>query len=401
MFFQETLVFPSGGRSNYRIPSLAATRDGHVIAFCNDRLDTVLDHCEECDLAWAVKAPNASWSAVKRLDRLPGWFHFIGSVVYDEMTDTLLCFFSRRCVSVNEFGNYTPEEMERMEEERRRRIARDGIAPGDFILESKDAGATWAIRPFQCEPFEYVNKNTGKVETTCAFTHGSGAGIQLRKGPRAGRLLCPARYMLGKYTSREQLKEYCYNNAIYSDDHGMTWKCSNPVQLGTGEGTLIERADGSILYNSRAYFFDQKRYLAVSHDSGETFGDFSTDGFLIEEERWGCNASFLRVERSRLLQPSLLPAGCDSLTLFANPRAATRRNMTVCYSFDEGTTWSGFKTVHAAAAGYSSLAYNEKDGHFYLEYENGDGLTGNRQEYAKNGISVAEFDLEWIFHTDS
>ena len=54
-------------------------------------------------------------------------------------------------------------------------------------------------------------------------------------------------------------------------------------------------------------------------------------------------------------------------------------------------TWAGLKTVHAAAAGYSSLAYNEKDGRFYLLYENGDD-----QDPYENGISVAEFDTEWL-----
>ena len=37
MFFQETTIFPSGGESNYRIPSLIVTNNGTVIAFCDYR----------------------------------------------------------------------------------------------------------------------------------------------------------------------------------------------------------------------------------------------------------------------------------------------------------------------------------------------------------------------------
>jgi len=391
MFFQETQVFKTGGRSHFRIPSIGVTKDGYAIAFCNERLDTVRDDCEECNLAYAVKAPGQEWSGSKVARGILGWFFVIGSVVYDQMTDTFMCFFSRSCVSENEFGDYSEEEMRQKEEERRRIIKRDGIKPGRFILETKNNGETWTERPFAGRPLEYINRNTGKRETTVSSTHGSSAGIQLIRGPHAGRLLCPSRYAIGKYTSFDQLKEYSYNNTLYSDDHGQTWRCGGPVQIGTGEGTLIERSDGTILYNSRAYFFDQKRYLAVSRDGGETFGEFTTDDFLIEEKNIGCNASFLRVDKDRLPAGTALPKGCTSLTLFANPRAENRRNMTICYSFDEGMTWAGLKTVHAAAAGYSSLAYNEKDGRFYLLYENGDD-----QDPYENGISVAEFDTEWL-----
>ena len=38
MFYQETHVFPSGGNSNYRIPSLVVTNSGTVLAFCTDRI---------------------------------------------------------------------------------------------------------------------------------------------------------------------------------------------------------------------------------------------------------------------------------------------------------------------------------------------------------------------------
>ena len=37
MYIQETLLFASEGRSNYRIPSIVADRHGNVYAFCNDR----------------------------------------------------------------------------------------------------------------------------------------------------------------------------------------------------------------------------------------------------------------------------------------------------------------------------------------------------------------------------
>lgn len=73
----------------------------------------------------------------------------------------------------------------------------------------------------------------------------------------------------------EGVRKCVYNNAIYSADHGKTWQASTCVQLATGEGTLIERADGGILYNPRA---ETRRNMAayVSLDSGRTWREAKT-----------------------------------------------------------------------------------------------------------------------------
>lgn len=400
MHFYEERVFITGGRSHFRIPGIVADKDGYVFAFCNDRLDTVADDCNEVDLVYAVKAPGQKWSEVKIAGGKPDWIFTMGSLVYDRETDTPMCFFSRGCVSENEFADYTAEESEAKQAERDRIIARDGLEPGNYILETKDHGKSWMIRPFICQPFEYISDMTGEPVSTVSFTHGSATGIQLNTAPYTGRLLCPSRYTTGKYTSIAEGTEkgYFHNNTVYSDDHGQTWKCGGSVQPGTGEGTLIERSDGSILYNSRAYYFDQKRYLATSLNGGETFGDFRTDCFLFEEKNIGCNASFLRVIKEKLPKDIKLPDGCTSLTLFANPRSASRKNMTVCYSFDEGTTWAGCKAVYTGPSAYSSMTYNEKDGLFYLEYESGPlSDQSTRKSPYENGITIAEFDTEWLF----
>ena len=89
---------------------------------------------------------------------------------------------------------------------------------------------------------------------------------------------------------------------------------------------------------------------------------------------------------------SLLPSGADSVTLFVNPRSAARENMTVCYSFDSGKTWTGTKCIYEGACAYSSLDFNEADQKFYLLYEK-----GISSPY-EHGIAAAEFDLEWILN---
>lgn len=392
MYENDLLLFPSGGRSNYRIPSIVATKDGTIAAFCNDRKDSLLDHAEEVALVCAVKKPGEPWGPVKTLAGIPGWSCMIGSAVYDADTDTIFCSSGCNPMARKEFARFTQEELAAMEEEARARAKAMGIEKGPFLAVSRDGGENWTRRPFIVEKRPFLRPADGKEILIDGSCHGSAHGIQLRHGAHKGRLLCPSRMAVDQYDTWEGLRTCSYNNAVFSDDHGLTWKAGAPVQPGTGEGTLMERADGTILYNSRAYFADQKRYLAVSRDGGETFGEFSTDDFLLEEEALGCNASLLRVEKEDLPEESrkLLPADADSVTIFVNPRSKIRTNLTACVSFDSGETWSRTKTVWVDACAYTSLDYCAADGHFYLLYERGD-----TEPYA-HGIALREFDLEWL-----
>ncbi len=47
MKWKDTPVFSSGGRSNYRIPSVVADRDGTFYAFCNGRRGSLSDAAGE------------------------------------------------------------------------------------------------------------------------------------------------------------------------------------------------------------------------------------------------------------------------------------------------------------------------------------------------------------------
>lgn len=393
MYVRDYLLFPSGGRSNYRIPSLVATRDGTLAAFCNDRKDSLLDHAREVALVCAIKKPGAEeWSPVRTLAGIPGWSCMIGSAVYDAVTDAVLCSCGCNPMARHEFLKLTPEALEAAEREAQARADALGIRKGPFLVESRDGGETWLRRPFDVEERPFVRPADGAEVSIGGSCHGSAHGIQLRHGKYAGRLLCPARMAVEQYDTWEGLRTCSYNNAVYSDDHGQTWKASMPVQPGTGEGTLMELGDGSILYNSRAYFSDQKRYLAVSKDGGETYGDFRTDDFLLEEEALGCNASLLRVEKEDLPAPAqaLLPEGADSVTVFVNPRAKIRERLTACISFDSGASWAKTRLLWEKACAYSSLDYSAASGRFCLLYERGD--TGPYE----HGIAVMEFDLQWL-----
>lgn len=391
MFFKEELIFPSDGRSNYRIPSLIVTGDGTVLAFCNNRKNTLRDHAEDTALVCARKIPGKPWNEPVTLMEHEGVCCLIGSAVYDRETDTAFVFVKRKFARY-EFEKFTDEEVARLEKEDEARAKEMGLELGSFQMKSVDSGLSWSLEKVCEEPYELTHVNGEKYVATL-HTHGSAHGIQLRHGKHRGRLLCPSRIFAGRYTTWEEIRNHVYNNAVYSDDHGKTWKVSAPVQLGTGEGTLIELENGEILYNSRAYFADGKRYLAVSCDGGASYTDQGTDPFLREETRIGCNASFLRVERKELgdeLCERYFPKDADSITVFVNPRSETRRNLTACISFDSGKTWKEAKCFHEGPCAYSSLDFSRLDGHFHLLYEKGTEKPYNL------GIAAAEFDLEWL-----
>lgn len=389
MFYNQTNIFVTGGRSHFRIPSIVAANDGTVIAFCNDRKDTVIDHADESALVFCRKKPGGTWGEVETLAELAGWTNSIGAAVYDPETDTVFCCGSRSAVSRNEFGNYTKEELDRMQAEADAKAREAGVTPGAYWMVSRDSGETWTEQPFNCTPYAMTCPD-GTVRGLVGSCHGSSPGIRLHTGEHKGRLLCPARYATGSYTDLKGLQTHSHNCAVYSDDHGKTWHTTAPVQPATGEGTLLQKGDGTILYNSRAYYQDQKRYLADSTNGGESWENCRADSFLLEEKGLGCNASLLRVDRSELKDAGFLPEDAESITIFVNPRDIGRRNLTACISFDEGETWVHTRQIREHPAAYSALAYNRKDGHFYLLFEHGE------KDPYDGGLSVAEMDLEWL-----
>lgn len=393
MYFSESLVFATGGQSHFRIPSIVVTKKGAVLAFCNDRHDTVDDSASETDVVYRRKGLDEAWTPVRTLAHVDGWACTIGAAVYDENTHEAFCSGLRIPVTRHEFGHYTDEEKKELNRRTAEKVTQAGVPAGDFLMYSQDGGLNWQERSLQIQPYPFVRED-GTTIPVRGCCHGSGAGITLRHGKHAGRLLCPSRMATGEYHDMAGLRKYSYNNALYSDDHGLTWKASAPVQPGTGEGTLMEDREGNVLYNSRAYYEDRKRYLASSMDGGETFGNFCTDEFLLDTAYMGCNASLLRVERIDLEDASLLPDDADSITLFVNPRSENRDHLTACISFDSGKTWALTKLIHEGRSAYSSLAFSKQEQKFYLLYERG------QNDPYDCGIMCACFDSEWLLDVE-
>jgi len=357
--FNETVLMRRGGESNYRIPALISTNSGTLIAAANDRRNTLSDRADEQWLVIRRKEVDGDWEDIRVLAATEGMSHAIGNIIYDDVNDVIYIHYLN-----------SPSDAALM----------NYIATGENrgLAVSRDDGVTWEIKEIDILPNE---------DGLACHTHGSASGFVLKYGEHAGRIISPARTAYDYTEGQTTLQTMHYNCTLYSDDGGVTWQTGGTVQPGTGEGTLIEREDGVIMFNSRAYFLDHYRRIAYSCDGGETFTDFGVETALLEPMN-GVNASFLRTEL----------ANGQVITLFANPYVegdmvgtGTRKNLTICVSYDEGRTWVTKKTAHAAYSSYSCLTYNPVTETFFMLYEGGDTVYDTCAY-----ISVIEFDLDWL-----
>ena len=83
----------------------------------------------------------------------------------------------------------------------------------NFIVTSDDDGVTWAA------PLD-VTRTTKRPTRATTIASGPGAGIQLTRGPHAGRLLIP--FNEGPYGKWQ-------NYAVFSDDAGKSWTYGDDV----------------------------------------------------------------------------------------------------------------------------------------------------------------------------
>jgi sialidase-1 len=266
------------------------------------------------------------------------------------------------------------------------------VCPGaGHLLRSGDHGASWTKEEITLKPNAYGH---GTPDGVHANAGASESGVTLKFGKHKGRLLMPIRIQPPHGNNDQEFWPYNYNTSIFSDDGGKTWQAGNPVQSGTGEGTLAELSDGRIYYNSRCHMaVDHRRRIAWSHDGGAFWSDWEVSNDLFEvgepfyfkygtKPSYGCNAGLVRVPDEA--------TGGNEILLFStldNP-GKDRVNMTVWASFDGAKTWPTKRLVYAGPSAYSSLSADQK-GNIYLLFENGEKKLYER-------ISIARFNLSWL-----
>ncbi len=342
---EETVVFKAGegGYHTYRIPSLIVTQKGTILAFCEGRkrgasdtgdIDLLLRRSSDGGKTW--DAPQVVWDDGANTCGNP-------CPVVDRKTGTIWLLLTHN------LGADTEAKI----------VAR--TAKGSrtvWVTKSTDDGATWE------KPTE-ITKDVKEPGWTWYAT-GPGVGIQLA----SGRLLIPC-------DNKTDAGKLWQSHVIFSDDGGKSWKIGGVVGPKCNESQAVELSDGRVMLNMRSYQANNRRFVALSKDGGETFTRPVEDAALIEPV---CQGSVI----------------ADPVTkgglFFSNPASTKREKMTVRYSADDGRTWTKSRELYAGPSAYSCLTVLP-DGRVGCLYER--GAKGSYET-----IVLAKFPREWVMRAE-
>jgi len=341
-WLDENPLFVSGAGDyhTYRIPALAVSTGGILLAFAEGRKHKRGD-AGEIDLILRRSLDNGkSWAEIQVIVAEAGMTCGNPCPVVDRETGTIWLPFCKNLAD----GNET--------------LITQGKAPRTvWITHSVDDGQSWA------EPVDI----TGAVKKPAWTWYATGPchGIQLT----SSRLLIPCDHIVGVDFDRK--RDPHHSHVIYSDDRGATWQIGGIVDVGTNECAVAELGDGNLYINCRNYIDGKRRAIARSRDGGLTFNDFTWDESLIEPI---CQASLDRLPDGRLL--------------FANLASTAREQLTVRVSPDGGYSWPIARELHDGPSAYSDLAVLP-DGSICCLYERG-------EEHPYETLALARFNLAWL-----
>jgi sialidase-1 len=336
------------GVDTYRIPGLAATPSGTLIAVFDARNKNGGDLPGDIDVAMQRSTDGGNtWSSLQRImdfDAAVSNSHGNGvgdpAVLVDRRTGNILvaALWSKGPRGWNGSGpGMTPEETGQL-----------------MLVRSTDDGLTWS------QPISLTPQLKQPGWRLCF--NGPGNGIQLRNGT----LVFPAQFR------DEQGKPHsCF---IASTDGGEKWTISPPAisnGVPTSECAIAELQDGSLLLSMRNEARSGRRAWARWEWQEQ-----------VQQGRW--SQSWLDVPDPTCM--ASLIRHPDGPLLFSNPNhTQQRRSLTVRYSTDSGHSWSRGKLLDPAGAMYSCMA-TLPDGEIALLYESA----------AAEGLVFLRFPLAWV-----
>jgi len=336
------------GVDTYRIPGLATTNKGTLIAVYDMRWNSATDLQEDVDVGMSRSTDGGeTWEPMKVIMDMKEWGGLpedqngIGdpSVLIDRNTNTIWV------AAVWAHGH--PGQ-------RNWWASKPGMKPektSQFVLvKSEDDGITWS------EPIN-ITKQIKKKEWYLLL-QGPGKGITLKDGT----LVFPA-----QFKDKEQMP---HSTIIWSKDHGTTWNIGIGSKSNTTEAQVIELEDGGLMLNMRdnRNSTDKSetngRSVYITYDLGKTWKKHPTSRTNVLKEST-CQASLIKEE-------FIVGEKKQAVVLFSNPSTMSgRHHMTIKVSLDDGFTWPEkyhFLIDSGHGRGYSCLTRID-DKHFGILYE--------------------------------
>lgn len=308
----------TAGHRQYRIPALAASTRGTILAAYDGR-PNLDDLPNPIDLLIRRSVDNgATWGpqqTVRTGTALDGYGD--PSLLIDTETDRIFLFHA----AGTHAGFF--EAVEGLDRD-------DDIQHADLSF-SDDDGATWQHRRLTS-----MLKRDGITGLFAA----AGAGIQIHTGPFAGRLVQQFVVLF-----RGEIMAA----SAYSDDYGDTWTLGE-LLAGCNENKVVCRSDGSLLLHSRA---TPLRLTAVSFDGGHSYSpavphpeltDPSDNGSIARFDGLPCVSTFTNPETEQWLLAT------------HNHDPSLRRNTVLKLSQDNGATWPFGVVLCAGSSAYSTAA---------------------------------------------
>jgi len=355
--FSDVFVSGQDGYASVRIPSVVVSKQGTVLAFAEGRAVASDQAANDIILKRSTDG-GRSWGPLQLLQDDGKNSLNNPTAVVEQQGGRVFLMYQR-------IPGHLKERSSTVE------TGFDGTnVYRNLLIWSDDDGATWT------KPLD-VTRSTKRPVGATTIASGPGIGIQLTRGPHAGRLIIP--FNEGPY--------YQWNNfSVFSDDRGTTWQYGENVpgafvpdeKLGhrsqINEVQMVELSDGSVRLNSRQFAGAKVRKTAVSKDGGATWSPVEDVPALRDPS---CNASIFRYSFGE-------PPGKGTI-LYSGPDSTQRDRGTVHLSRDDGASWPVKRVLWPGSFAYSVLTKLP------------DGTVGCLFEADNYGrIVFARFPLNWL-----
>ena len=319
------------GVNTYRIPGLALTNTGRLIAVFDVRYLSVWDLPGKIDIGMCYSDDNGTtWSPMK-------------IIMHKEDDGLLHNGIGDPCVLVDKQTNKIWVSAIWSKGDRTFLSSGAGLTPDEtaqwLMVSSDDNGNNWSS-------IENITTQVKRPEWKLLF-QAPGSGISLQDGT----LVFPAQF--------KDETGVPFSTIVYSTDKGKQWHIGTGAWPKTTESTVAELSNGDLLLNMRDNRGDF-RSLSSTNDLGKTWTKHPASyKALIDPICMGSMIAFENGKQQKMLA-------------FSNPHTQHgRHNLTVQLSLDDGVTWPASLKIPVDSRkfyGYSCLTYLG-DNFFGIIYE--------------------------------